>query len=615
MQATLSIDGATSRRQIDLSAYLDAAGEEAAASAAYEWIKALRHARVDDLPLRRRFTFRDDSLWWFAELYLHKEQVVLNIFRTLLALESLIAREGPRAIGVVEGDTLVRTLAPQVAANAGVSCRDRAPAPWGPTALAEMNARATWLQGSALASRLRRREPAAGNHPPAVLAFVHRAFWRTTGPDGSAEQYIGPVLRALEHRLPDEGIRYVSVGPAANFRARRWWHPVVGHGGEQPTPPVEDFASLRALRPSRHIWRTRHAMLRALWNSADVRAHATIRECDCWGIVRAQLAGIALLQWPWSARAMDEAGAALDAIGPAAALTYAEAGGWGRAIVLECRRRGIPVAGLQHGFIYRHWLNYLHEADEMAPDQESPADIGFPRPSMTLLYDGYAAQHLVGAGRFPPESLRVTGNARLDDLTATARTLTTEDLANARASAGVGPSDALVLITTKWKEAQWVLPALLQALARVEHVHLAIKTHPAETPDDYEPAVRGLEHVRVLPAAAPLAPLLAASRAVVTVNSTVALDAAVLGVPALVVGLPNNLSPFVDARIMVGAGPAEAADALRRILYDEEFRHRLNARRQAYLSRFQIRSDGQAAERTADAVLRLVDGMAPAADR
>jgi UDP-N-acetylglucosamine 2-epimerase len=127
--------------------------------------------------------------------------------------------------------------------------------------------------------------------------------------------------------------------------------------------------------------------------------------------------------------------------------------------------------------------------------------------------------------------------------------------------------------------------------------------------------VRGLEHVRVLPAAAPLAPLLAASRAVVTVNSTVALDAAVLGVPALVVGLPNNLSPFVDARIMVGAGPAEAADALRRILYDEEFRHRLNARRQAYLSRFQIRSDGQAAERTADAVLRLVDGMAPAADR
>ena len=59
----------------------------------------------------------------------------------------------------------------------------------------------------------------------------------------------------------------------------------------------------------------------------------------------------------------------------------------------------------------------------------------------------------------------------------------------------------------------------------------------------YAALVAGRRHVTVLPASAPLAPLLRASRAVVTVNSTVALDAAVLGVPALVIGLPNNLSP------------------------------------------------------------------------
>ena len=51
----------------------------------------------------------------------------------------------------------------------------------------------------------------------------------------------------------------------------------------------------------------------------------------------------------------------------------------------------------------------------------------------------------------------------------------------------------------------------------------------------------------------PLAPLLAASRGVVTVNSTVALDAGVAGIPALVIGLPNNLSPFVDAGALAGA--------------------------------------------------------------
>ena len=121
------------------------------------------------------------------------------------------------------------------------------------------------------------------------------------------------------------------------------------------------------------------------------------------------------------------------------------------------------------------------------------------------------------------------------------------------------------------------------------------------------PAVRTS---RVLAASAPLAPLLAASRAVVTVNSTVALDAAVLGVPALVVGLPNNLSPFVDAGIMAGAGEGDPAGILGRILYDEGFRQQLDAARRDFLTRFQIRSDGRAAERSAEAVLQLVDGAA-----
>ena len=137
--------------------------------------------------------------------------------------------------------------------------------------------------------------------------------------------------------------------------------------------------------------------------SADLRRHAVIDGCDCWPIVREELAGIALLQWPWSARAMDEAGAALDALRPAVALTYAEAGGWGRALMLECRRRGIPSAGLQHGFIYRHWLNYLHEPDEMRPDPENPADAGFPAPDADAALRRLRARSISNsAGSFRP---------------------------------------------------------------------------------------------------------------------------------------------------------------------------------------------------------------------
>jgi hypothetical protein len=611
--AAFLVDNGTGPREVRLDAYLDQTSEERATSLALSWIKGLRHANVDGLPLRRRFTLRGDSLWWFAELYLHKQQVILQVFRTLAALEALIDRERPIELRFVRGGYIVRGLAHQVADARKV--RYRGPRGFGRSSsfrLAAMKTRASSLNAAALASRLRARSALQAPHPVEVAAFVHRAFWRSDSGDGSAEAYIGPVLHALEHRAGEGAVAYVSVGPASNFRARRWWHPLQGGAREKSTAcPIETYAPLTKLKASRRLWRERHAMRRALWASSDLRELAIIRAYDCWPIVRHELAGVALLQWPWSARAMDEAGAVLDALQPRAALTYAEAGGWGRAIMLECRRRGIQSVGLQHGFIYRHWLNYLHEPDEMTSDPELPSDLGFPRPDLTLLYDDYAARHLAEAGRFPAEALLVTGSPRLDAIVQEAGRLTAADIDRARAEAGAA-SRTLVLVATKHKEARHALMALADAAEHLPDVHLAIKTHPAETPDVYADLVVRGASISVLDASAPLAPLLRASRVVVTVNSTVALDAALLDVPALVIGQPNNLTPFVDAGVMAGAPDGNIALALRRILYDEEFRRALGHARRAFLTRFGIVADGRAAERAADAVLLLARRRATA---
>ena len=605
--ARVVIGSGTTRREVALADYTDASAEQSAAAESHAWIKSLRRANIDGQPLRRRFTFRGDSLWWFAELYLHKRQVVLDIFRTVAALERLMTIERPSEIAVSRGGRLLCGLAPQLAARSNVRFNGtrgfrRASA----IRIAGMDARGSWLHFSALASRFRRGRIERARNPD-VVAFVHRAFWRAGSEDGSAESYIGPVLAALERRLPAGAIQYVSLGPSENFRARRWWSSLTAAQPSRAAVPVEDFAPLATLEASRALWHTRHDLRRALWRSADVRSAAVIHGCDCWPIVREELAGVALLQWPWSARVMDEAAAALDALQPRVALTYAEAGGWGRALILECRRRRIPTAGLQHGFIYRQWLNYLHEPDEMAADPQNPGDRGFPRPSLTLAFDEHAAAHLRDAGRFPRASVRVSGSPRLDDLVSAAARLTDADLTAARSAAGAVNTDALVLLVTKHREARHVLPDLVAAAAEVHGVHLTIKTHPAETPSVYEGIARGQRHVTVLPASTALAPLLRASRAIVTVNSTVALDAAVLGVPSLVIGLPNNLSPFVEAGLLVGAARQNLVRRLTQILYDEEFRQALGAARREILARFGIASDGRAADRTVEAVLDLLD--------
>ncbi|MGH9407867.1 MAG: hypothetical protein ACRD1V_00275, partial [Vicinamibacterales bacterium] len=112
-------------------------------------------------------------------------------------------------------------------------------------------------------------------------------------------------------------------------------------------------------------------------------------------------------------------------------------------------------------------------------------------------------------------------------------------------------------------------------------------------------------NIRVLDAGAPLAPLLAAARAVLTVNSTVALDGVVLGVPALVLGLPNNLSPFVETAAMAGAA-VDAQDirtTLLRLLYDQEFRRTLLSKSERATA--PVLAGDDAAGRSAAAILAL----------
>lgn len=602
----LLIHSGSGSRTVRLSSYLEPAAEEQAHHRTYVWIKSLRHAAVDGEPFRDRFRVRGDSLWWFTELYLHKTQVMLDVHRTLAATLAVIERERPREITVTAGDVVSRHVVPLVAAMRQVRCTAHAGERlwWRRMASLDLRARRLTLAAHVAPDRMRRASVPAGR--PDVAAFIHRAFWRSDGDDGTAESYVGPVLAELERELSPQGVRYVGVGPRTNFRERRSWS--LAAGGSSQVIPIERFAPMSALRQSRAISRARYGFFRALTRSAAVRAASVVDDVDCWPVVREQLAGVAWLQWPWSVRAMDEAAAALDALRPSGVLTYAEAGGWGRALILEARRRQIPSAGLQHGFIYRHWLNYLHEPDEMGAD----ARTGFPRPTVTLVFDEYARAHLQTAGRFPAGAVQVTGSPRLDALVSSIRSLPPAAVDGVRRDARLQEGDALVLVATKEREAREHLPVLVAAAREVPGAVLVIKPHPAETAESY--AWLGHHpHVRMAAPATPLAPLLAAARAVVTVNSTVAIDAGLLDVPALTIGLPNNLSPFVDAGAIAGTPrAAELPELLRRILYDEGFRQQLAEQRRVVLGRSAIASDGHAAARTAGAVCRLIQARAPA---
>ena len=386
-------------RRVRLAAYLDAGLAERAEHEANAWVKSLRGLRIDGLSFRERFTHRGDSLWWFAELYLHKMQVANRVFRTLLALEALVERERPAQIGAAGPSREVRVLARRLAEREGVAWIGRRAEPCAAMGRARAHRRArTSLHG---------RHGVGPRHEAVRLPQPGRRRSRrlSTRPSGeatkssmSARSCANWKRRCRRERSPWSGS---GLKPATRRARGTTVCPDSRRRDHPPRVMVEAFASRAQLEPSRGVWRRRREIFSALAASQELRSAAVIRGCDAWPLIEPALMGIAYLQFPWSARVMDQLGAALDALKPSAVVTYAEAGGWGRAMVLEARRRGIASVGLQHGFIYRHWLNYLHEPDEMAPAPGNPVGPGLPVPDAHAALRRFRRRASPGGGPVP----------------------------------------------------------------------------------------------------------------------------------------------------------------------------------------------------------------------
>ena len=187
----------------------------------------------------------------------------------------------------------------------------------------------------------------------------------------------------------------------------------------------------------------------------------------------------------------------------------------------------------------------------MAADPEHPADRGFPRPVRDpAVRRATRRAHLSHGGNFRADALRVTGSPRLDELVAASRGLSPRRSAARARGRGRRSRSAGAGRRRSDREARRALPRVPRGgRARCRTCGWPSRRTRPRPPELYAAAAgRRAERPRARGRRAAGAARWPRSRAVVTVNSTVAIDAAVLGVPALVIGLPNNLSPVRRGR-------------------------------------------------------------------
>ena len=121
IEAAIVIRTASGERTVSLAEYLGPSEEEAAHERRACLDQATPARKVEGRGFRQRFTIRGDSLWWFTEIYLHRERAIVDVHRAIAATRALIARERPVHIRVSAGSVVVRHVVPLVAKTCEVA--------------------------------------------------------------------------------------------------------------------------------------------------------------------------------------------------------------------------------------------------------------------------------------------------------------------------------------------------------------------------------------------------------------------------------------------------------------------------------------------------------------
>lgn len=251
------------------------------------------------------------------------------------------------------------------------------------------------------------------------------------------------------------------------------------------------------------------------------------------------------------------------------------------------RQRAIPLVVIQHGVIADPESYVETDADDIAA--WGPLDAA------------WFSSHLPARVRVSP-----TGNPRYDSLTTAPRPSTNPALQHIpRGLRAVlfasAPFGHLRSADSLWDH-EALHAVVVEAVGGVQEAFLLFKRHPAERPGASPPGSHADQGRSREVVGGDTFGLIRASELVITIGSSVAIEAMYLGRSVVFLGLPNPESPFHPPEDGAGLRVRTAEELegqVRRLLREPDFRDRVLQGQRDYLQRCFAPLDGKASIRVA----------------
>jgi len=229
---------------------------------------------------------------------------------------------------------------------------------------------------------------------------------------------------------------------------------------------------------------------------------------------------------------------------------------------------------------------------------------------------GNAVKEMLISEGIAPERIVPTGNPKFDQVY---RCKNSNNKKHVCDKWNISNDKEIILLITqyfveakKWNSEQRrrFVTAIASAIAMLPNTKLIIKLHPPhENEADYKEIVKNLPIDPIVCKYTSLPELLGACSLVITVSSTAALEAMVLGKPVVIVSLFKNsggTSFFKESGSLHVENEQDILPALQKALFDSQTRKEMEKSMDKFINEQAYQQDGRASERVANLIRDMV---------
>lgn len=351
---------------------------------------------------------------------------------------------------------------------------------------------------------------------------------------------------------------------------------------------IEHYSSRRVMG----IVRYHKKEFRKRWNDLahdkKVQDSIMFRKIPLWGILKPRLKFLFMRRFVQVSEYLESTRHLISVMKPSLIVIANETSTYGRVAARAAELEELPSLLLQHGAV----------ADDPRYNRIF---------SEKMAVEGSSVKDFFAKKGIPASKFIVTGQPRFDVLATGEGIPKREDMLK---QLGIGNEKRVIVLATQVPDCdEKVVRAVYDAVKDMDDVMLVVKLHPAERTDRMYHRIRketGIKNV-VIGRDMNLYGLLNACELVMTVFSTTALEAMMMGKYAITINLTGepDMMPYANSGAAIGVYKAEdLRGAIEIILDDAKTRARLKGSMGKLIHERAYRMDGKAAERVAELIMK-----------